>query len=706
MAELTMQIPEFSGRKGERDAGRWWRNLEAAVRGTDAAIPLNYRTLVQIFDMKLTGEASVWADQTPEVFSVVDAAAPTEQQVNLLREVFVEKFGTVRPEPLKATDELRTLCQGPGEKAITYYRRANRLLCRMIPGKNFELEATMALLTEPEKIIMSQVVDKFCDGLYNQWMHFQVWKEKPGSLHQAYKLAEKQEEYQTFIQTRYDTSRDPALAFDPTFSPQAFYPVAPSIAYGYSNGVGSIGGVSPQSPNPSQVPIQIPLLHIPQQPQQPLATSPPLQQHQPPQVAVQPQQQQQPLQQQSLQQPQQYSSSQQQPPHQQYQPRGSGYNNGGSNGDAGRGGPYRGGYSNNGRGGNHNSSYNNNTSQDKAKEGARPQVSTNQYVNGSLKYVASKDGPLCVECGVLGHLPANCRNGKLENWEREALRNVVFERAYVNTKTSRLFNAGLPMSDGDYSSEITQLYDSRFTSDGKYRVKEEEEGSVRIGSRAAKLIIGDTRNKRNVVEVVTRVGRMGMNEVKEEEFNIAAGKGMGVINAYANGMDIDQREMPPQTVPRKRVAIEEIVDSEVGGQPAYQKTVIKDGVGLHPAAGVGLVDELGNPRRRKKGGPKVERKIQGMIGKERRWSLAKYLWDLTVTIPLPEYLQDNSRARSELKKFTSLEGTRKKKGKTPLRAEAPSTNYNIPPGAVYIPPVNANIPPPNTYFPSVDPNVP
>jgi len=58
-----LQLPEFSGRKGDRDAGRWLRNVEAVVGGTSSQ--MDYWKLVQTFDMKLTGEASEWVDKTP-----------------------------------------------------------------------------------------------------------------------------------------------------------------------------------------------------------------------------------------------------------------------------------------------------------------------------------------------------------------------------------------------------------------------------------------------------------------------------------------------------------------------------------------------------------------------------------------------------------------------------------------------------------------
>ena len=151
--------------------------------------------------MKLTGEALEWADKPPEVYLVVDSDHPTEQQYRLMKEVFLERFGSTRPEPLKVIDELRALHQEPNEKIQPCYHRSNHLLCRMVPGKDFKLEATLQTMTDPEKIIMQQVLDRCCERLH-KWMSFQVWKEKPKTLYEAYKIAEKQEEYQNLLQSR------------------------------------------------------------------------------------------------------------------------------------------------------------------------------------------------------------------------------------------------------------------------------------------------------------------------------------------------------------------------------------------------------------------------------------------------------------------------------------------------------------------------
>jgi len=252
MADI-LQLSEFSGRKGERDAGRWLRKVEAAIRGTSNQI--DYGKLVQTFDMKLTGEASEWADKTPEVYLVVDAENPTEQQYRLVKEIFLERFGSTRPEPPKVTDEVRALCQEPNEKIQSYYSRCNRLLCRMIPGKDFELEATLQTMTELEKIIMQQVLDRFCDGLYHKWMNLLVRKEKPKALHEASMIAEEQEEYQNFLQSRYDTNQL-GLMIDLSPGPSGIFQT-PAQPPTYGNGPsdagianGAVGPVPPPVVSP------------------------------------------------------------------------------------------------------------------------------------------------------------------------------------------------------------------------------------------------------------------------------------------------------------------------------------------------------------------------------------------------------------------------------------------------------------------------
>lgn len=66
-----------------------------------------------------------WANVTSEVFEVIDKDVITEQDVTQLKQSFLYQFKTVRPEPVKATDELRDLYQEADEKVESYYRYAN-----------------------------------------------------------------------------------------------------------------------------------------------------------------------------------------------------------------------------------------------------------------------------------------------------------------------------------------------------------------------------------------------------------------------------------------------------------------------------------------------------------------------------------------------------------------------------------------------------
>lgn len=638
MADLFLHIPEFSGRKGERDAGRWLRNVETILKGERDVLDL--KKFVTTFDMKLTGEASEWADRTPEVYNAVEAVAPTQNQVKLLTEVFLERFGTTRPEPMKATEELRVLHQEPDEKIASYYRRANRILCRMIPGKDFELEPVIAALTEPEKILMHQVVDKFCDGFYHKWMHFPVWREQPKSLHEATRIAEKQEQYQAFLHTRYDTSQGTPIAYDPLLSTPMLYPPQSPTNYGFNPEVHVVNqGVTPISP---------PQIILPPSPP-PVVHSPPAPQHSPPAPQA-------------------------------------GQPNAGSNGGNGhRVSPFsssRGGYGPQPRG----SYYNNAGSwRDHQRKPEQEKNSGNPYVSGSLKWYAASDGPLCVDCGTLGHIATNCSGVKLATWERDALRNIVFNRKdYLLSQTSRLFNAGLPINETECREETRQLYLSAgFKPDEKHPQgpTKSEEGIQSITARSATLVLGDTTTPGYVTEVASRASHFNTGS----QFEVGSGKGMAIINAYA-GSNVDNGQgprapdipmalmpnFPKPSIPRKRVAIEDIIDQEEGGRAVHHQ-ILEEEVN-NPGNVLGPVNELGNVfAKRGKRKSKAIRRIQGMIGKDRRTSLAKYLWDLTITLPFPEYLQDCASARSELKKFTSLESTgiRRKRKKKIVELDTP-----------------------------------
>lgn len=385
MADYSM-ISEFSWRKGEKDAGRWLKNLEAIVKGNRAV--LDYAKFVEVFDMKLTGPASDWANVTPEVFKVIDKDTITEQDVIQLKQAFLFQFKTIRPEPIKATDELRDLFQEPAERVEMYYRRANRILCRMIPGKDFEDGAVIEALTSPEKIIMQQVVDKFMTALRDNLIEFQVWKESPTNLRDASKLALKEESYGRFWEKKNeDTARRgyapvyvEAPLSPPLSSPTPSTPKRPETGNPVTGSVTGSPAKSPTSPTTSTV----------------------------------------------------SENKQETPPPRQLYDSGRGGRQWGGRGGFGWQGYYsgNGGSSGSGTSGNSGSSGNNGGN---AGAVTRPvykpdgAMSLNHFITGEKKYDSKRDGPLCVECGVLGHVPRNCPGPPLATWERETLRRLIFK---------------------------------------------------------------------------------------------------------------------------------------------------------------------------------------------------------------------------------------------------------------------------------------
>jgi len=222
-------------------------------------------------------------------------------------------------------------------------------------------------------------------------------------------------------------------------------------------------------------------------------------------------------------------------------------------------------------------------------------ASENPYVNGATKYNAAIDGILCVDHGGLGHIATNCSGANLSNIERDILRNTVFSPKYVRSKAARLYNAGLPINDQELRTEVLEMYlEAGFTPDGKYRAPE---GSPTVLRRSAALVVRDTSTPGHVIEVASRMGKMGV----QDQWDIAFGKGMRIINAYAgSGSGIEStalkegeqvggsvtqsptnqlgesqplaapgRGLPPPLVPRKQVAVEDIIDKEVGGRPVH-----------------------------------------------------------------------------------------------------------------------------------------
>lgn len=258
----------------------------------------------------------------------------------------------------------------------------------MVPGRNFKDDTVLAALTLPEQIIMQQVVDKFMSGLEDDRVEFNVWKEHPENLRNAYRYAQKEESYKKFRERKkeemsrrgYAPPYAEAISLPPQTPVSQIVVVSPHWTetgnLGIASSIGSPNHVS-RSPNPAGKKA------APNRNDNPAANG------------------------------------------------GTGGGRGGYQGLWGRGrggyyrqrGGYNAGFGFNGRGGyslENGGGFDTNEPKPVIKpDGSK---SINQYVTGEKKYNSRTNGPLCVECGDLGHLPRSCTGQALMGWEKETLR--------------------------------------------------------------------------------------------------------------------------------------------------------------------------------------------------------------------------------------------------------------------------------------------
>lgn len=70
-AELQA-VEDFTGASGNQDPRQWWMALAMAGRPPDTSPSSSHPSRIpKLFDMKMAGDAAVWADDTPKVATIV-----------------------------------------------------------------------------------------------------------------------------------------------------------------------------------------------------------------------------------------------------------------------------------------------------------------------------------------------------------------------------------------------------------------------------------------------------------------------------------------------------------------------------------------------------------------------------------------------------------------------------------------------------------
>lgn len=404
---------------------------------------------IRLFNMRMSGEAAMWADETPEVATIIQAKDHSEKHVDELKTLFPARFRKSVILKVDVNKDFEFLRQQPSETLEDYYLRARRILVHIC--EDSELEGLpRSGISKAESQWGKIVTGKFTKGMINKWIGFQVEESEPKSLEGAYLAAKdherKQQRYQEMM---IEWEKEGFTA--PQYGPPPALPVVPSVDQGTQGG--------PQR-----------YQHTPNA--QPVLTYALLQSRgfvqDPPSG------------------PKGYQGNNYIPGYN----RGRGY---GNNQYTHAGGHYYQVIGGNVSQGTQGALKQSNLPRNVPPQNPIPQPppvvvgpssngpkpiqtnpqptstnghhqiqdlkkSSNGYINGSLTFFPSLTNPLCVNCGVLGHYLKACTGSTLTAWEKEYLRSVVFPKTYVTLKTAQLFKGGLDIPEQDAKDEDTRSY--------------------------------------------------------------------------------------------------------------------------------------------------------------------------------------------------------------------------------------------------------
>lgn len=620
-AELQA-VEDFTGTPGTQDPRRWWMALEMAGRLSTVGKAEDYPARVlKLFDMKMSGEAAVWADDTPEVADLVQTSSGTMEHVKSLKLLFLARFKKTTPRSNDLNRDLEDLQQGVSESLEEYHTRARRILVQICEDSTVNgVERTMS---KAESQWVMTVVSRFTRGLSERWVEFQVSEAEPSSLEKAYSIAKEQtRKFQRYVQKSAEWRREgyDLPVFGNPFGGPVVGPQFQPLARNYHS--------DPQGARPPT--------SLPRQPH-PLNGPPGMGGYRsdptPAQAA------------------QQYAK-----------PPGPGSSSWGQDGGGAAGRQESGPLGptiplqsstpvvpprNPSSGPRPNSGY--------------PR-SLNSYVNGATAYRADHRNPLCVSCGVTGHLPKNCRNPPLTAWEREKLRAIVFpENLYQNSRSARLFRAGLEISDREAQEEDDRLYTQLGYTSSEGEVSQEMEA---VGSRLSQLELSDAGSEERTREVepqsmASRAARQdGAGEVPAiKPYRTVSIDDLLQGSKGARSSNKRQDRSGSSGIDRPMSKKERLGDPVT--RLTKQLPARKGGVAVgkkvrQTRKKVAEMTELEKAEREaKKGVRKQLKMIKGMEG-EKRFDLAKALANTPCPISWLQYFQDSPVARQEMSRITSL----------------------------------------------------
>lgn len=154
------------------------------------------RALIDSVNLHLSGQARSWAFSDATVTGILLSDVSPDESVEAglaekLRTSLVDRF----PSPYSNSQsgerdwlELDNIKQGSTEELSLYYQRLTSILFRL-GGKD------VAHQQQPFNLILQRVVKAFCSGLQDERIEFDVKRQLPETLSQAYELASKYERF-------------------------------------------------------------------------------------------------------------------------------------------------------------------------------------------------------------------------------------------------------------------------------------------------------------------------------------------------------------------------------------------------------------------------------------------------------------------------------------------------------------------------------
>lgn len=363
---------QFNGKDGQ-SAGRWLKKFDWEMSGykIDGQIPP--KTYLEALDLLLIDEAAIWAESTVDIAIMLSNVAPTQVTVDQFRNAFTQKYPSqvIDVAPISFDAEMSDLKQASTESLLAYYKRVLALMNQVGAKDRPRSVILQAPLTSLESAMLDTIIRSFIRGIIDEDVKCQAFKRMGSperSLLGVYTIAEEARRTKIELQKfREEEMKTKELDFYKTLvkrnmGPQQLDALLTSFHSGSQ--AWSMNGPqwAPAPPGP-------PPLYQPSAPRQDRYQAPQrndaIDVRPPPAVRA-------PL------------ADRQAPAPRQ-----------------------------DNRQGNYN----------KPKD---PTTSKNQYVNGSLTWESERDGPLCVNCGSLGHGANNCPGPALSYSERSVLKTIVF----------------------------------------------------------------------------------------------------------------------------------------------------------------------------------------------------------------------------------------------------------------------------------------